>query len=38
MQSTPEVIPAGFMKNARGHLVPEKMVKPIDRQRDETVR
>lgn len=33
----PEV-PAGYMRNAAGHLVPESMVKPIDRARDDLVR
>lgn len=30
-------IPAGFVQDARGRLVPESMVKPIDQLRDQTV-
>jgi hypothetical protein len=29
--------PAGYVKDARGRLVPESMVKPIDQLRDQTV-
>lgn len=36
-QKTP-AIPAGFMQNARGHLVPETKVADIDKLRDQTVR
>jgi len=32
-----QTIPAGFMQDSQGRLVPENMVKPIDRQRDEIV-
>jgi len=32
-----ENIPAGYLRNARGGLDPESMVKPIDKLRDETV-
>lgn len=31
-------IPEGYWKDARGALVPESMIKPIDRQRDQLVR
>lgn len=30
-------IPAGYRKDARGNLVPETMIKPIDKTRDELV-
>jgi len=30
--------PAGYWRDAKGHLVPEAMIKPIDRARDELVR
>lgn len=30
--------PAGYMKDANGHLVPMELVKPIDKARDELVR
>ncbi|MEX3690109.1 DUF3164 family protein [Paraburkholderia sp. BR14263] len=30
-------IPAGYVKDARGHLVPESMVKPVDQLRDQTI-
>lgn len=32
-----EAVPPGFMQNAQGHLVPDSMVKPIDKLRDQTV-
>lgn len=32
-----ETIPAGYRKNALGHLVPESRIKPIDKLRDEVV-
>lgn len=35
-QGTPDV-PPGYMKNAKGHLVPMHQVKPIDKLRDELV-
>jgi hypothetical protein len=31
-------LPAGYWKNAEGHLIPETMVKPIDKLRDQLVR
>ncbi|RQO63136.1 sulfate transporter [Paucibacter sp. KBW04] len=31
-------VPTGFMRDAQGRLVPESMVKPIDKLRDQTVR
>lgn len=31
-------VPKGFMQNAQGHLVPEKLVGDIDKLRDQTVR
>ncbi|AOJ10578.1 DUF3164 family protein [Burkholderia mayonis] len=34
---TKQLTPAGFVKDARGRLVPESMVKPIDQLRDQTV-
>ena len=34
---TKQDIPAGFMQDARGRLVPESMVKPIDQLRDQTI-
>ena len=33
-----EEAPAGYLRNARGHLVPEQSVRPIDRARDDLVR
>lgn len=33
----PPVIPHGYMADAQGRLVPETMVKPIDKLRDQTV-
>lgn len=36
MQATNE-IPAGYMKNSLGHLVPVEMVKEIDKLRDELI-
>lgn len=30
-------IPEGYVMNAKGHLVPESTIKPIDKLRDETV-
>lgn len=38
MTTPTPTVPAGFMKNAVGHLVPVNMVKPIDRARDDLVR
>lgn len=32
-----ESIPAGYMRDAQGRLVPENLVKPIDKLRDQTV-
>lgn len=34
---TPTSIPPGYMADAQGRLVPETMVKPIDKLRDQTV-
>ncbi len=31
-------IPEGYWRNAQGSLVPEKLIKPIDRERDQLVR
>ena len=31
-------VPAGYMRNAQGHLVPLELVKPIDQERDRLVR
>ncbi len=31
------VIPPGFRENAQGHLVPESMIPPVDKMRDELV-
>jgi len=33
-----EQIPAGYLRDAQGRLIPEKMIRPIDRQRDDLVR
>lgn len=32
-----ETMPAGYVKDARGRLVPQSMVKPIDQLRDQTI-
>jgi hypothetical protein len=37
-QAMGDAVPKGYLKNAEGHLVPEKMVKPIDKERDRIVR
>lgn len=37
-QNIPETIPDGYWKDARGSLVPEAKVKPIDKLRDQLVR
>lgn len=37
-QNIPETIPAGYMKNALGHLVPEANVREQDKLRDQTAR
>jgi hypothetical protein len=37
-QNNPITIPAGYRADAKGCLVPESMIKPIDRARDELVR
>lgn len=37
MSKEPDIIPAGYRKDARGRLIPESMVKPIDLARDELV-
>lgn len=31
-------VPTGYWRDAKGHLVPEAMIKPIDRARDDVVR
>ncbi|WP_435626967.1 DUF3164 family protein [Candidatus Ferrigenium straubiae] len=36
--STTQTIPAGYRKDARGCLIPETMIKPVDLKRDELVR
>ena len=36
--TTENTIPEGYRKDAKGRLVPESMIKPIDRTRDELVR
>jgi len=38
MQNPANEVPAGYMKDAQGRLVPEEMVKEIDKLRDQTVR
>lgn len=38
MSNTEINIPAGYMRNAQGHLVPDNLVKPIDKARDSLVR
>jgi len=38
MASTATQVPAGYMKDAMGRLVPEEMVREIDKLRDQTVR
>jgi len=38
MQNAANAIPAGYMQDAQGRLVPEEMVKEIDKLRDQTVR
>ncbi|MGH8782088.1 DUF3164 family protein [Paraburkholderia sp.] len=35
--SKTETIPAGYVRDARGRLVPQSMVKPIDQLRDQTI-
>lgn len=37
-EQTIESIPAGYRKNARGHLVPEATIRDIDLERDGLVR
>lgn len=37
-QNIPEAIPAGYMKNALGHLVPEANVREQDKLRDQVAR
>lgn len=37
-QNIPETIPAGYMKNALGHLVPEANVREQDKLRDQVAR
>ncbi len=38
MEERKKQIPEGYMEDARGHLVPESMVKDIDKIRDELVK
>lgn len=38
MTQNPITIPAGYRIDAKGRLIPESMIKPIDRARDELVR
>lgn len=38
LQNISETIPAGYMRNASGHLVPNDKVREQDKLRDETVR
>lgn len=35
--SNAEATPAGYVKDARGRLVPESMIKPVDQLRDQTI-
>lgn len=35
--SQSQTIPAGFRKNALGHLVPDEQIKPVDKVRDDVV-
>lgn len=37
-QHTPAAIPAGFVKNAAGHMVPEEQVREQDKLRDQVAR
>jgi hypothetical protein len=37
MTTATPTIPEGYLKNAEGHLVPESLVKPIDKARDQLV-
>lgn len=37
MSEPKQVIPEGYRQNAQGHLIPESMIKPIDKERDELV-
>ena len=37
MNSQTNTIPAGYRKNAKGDLVPESRIKPVDKLRDEVV-
>ena len=37
MQQTTQPIQSGFRQNARGHLIPEEQIKPIDLARDQLV-
>jgi len=37
MQNATNKVPAGYMQDAQGRLVPEEMVKEIDKLRDQTV-
>lgn len=37
MSDSKQAIPEGYRQNAQGHLIPESMIKPIDKERDELV-
>lgn len=37
MQNTKHPIPAGYWRDAKGCLIPESMIKPIDKERDRLV-
>jgi len=37
MSTNAETTPAGYVKDARGRLVPESMIKPVDQLRDQTI-
>ncbi|OLN30424.1 hypothetical protein DVDV_0624 [Desulfovibrio sp. DV] len=38
MTTTATTIPEGYLEDAKGHLIPETKVKPVDKLRDELVR
>lgn len=37
MQATQQDVPAGYWKDAKGCLIPDSMIKPIDKERDRLV-
>ncbi len=37
MEATKQGVPAGYWKDAKGCLIPESMIKPIDKERDRLV-